>query len=121
MREHRRAVAFLSAQQVERVLSLPEGVRVVAIRDDFLRNGVLVLVQGGNLAPVPEDVTPPEMPARLADAGTGIASSATAYGSCLEITCTYLRCPWSRQWREPVSLAVLNDAVRRHVAEAHAS
>lgn len=118
MREHRRAVAFLSAQQVERVLSLPEGVRVVAIREDFLRNGVLVLVQGGNLAPVPEDVTPPEMPAHLADPGP--ASSATAYGSCLEITCTYLRCPWSRQWREPVSLDVLNDAVRQHVAEAHA-
>ncbi len=59
--ERRRALVLLDEQLIANILGLPEGVRVIGIRDDFARLGVMVMVEGDSLDPVPEGVEPPRL------------------------------------------------------------
>lgn len=124
MRERRRAVAFLSEQQIARMLALPEGLRVAGVRDDFVRNGVSVLVEGNALDPVPENVVPPDLLLAMLDS-SALAMRAEVSGwdrnegVNLMVTCP--ACPWT--WepdRYGITLAMAADAVQQHLIEAHA-
>jgi hypothetical protein len=55
----RRAIVQLSQQDLERLLQLPDGMTIVGVRDDWARFGVRVLIEGGFLDEVPEEVEPP--------------------------------------------------------------
>lgn len=124
MAERRRVLAFLSAQQIETMLALPEGARMVGVRDDFMRNGVLVMVEGDTYEPVPEAANPPELPALLLPAPDR-AMRAEVRGWGPDFTNVDVYCPegcaWERTWEDAVSLADVASAVSLHLAEAHAS
>jgi hypothetical protein len=125
--ERRRAVAFLGAEQVARMLALPPGVHVVAVGDDFLRNGVRVLVEGDALDLVPEDHEAPRLDARVRDAaaltdteilGALVSGFCVVDGPNVGVDCP--RCSWSRGWeRGRPTLGAVVDALRQHIAGAH--
>lgn len=55
----RRAVVRLTEQHIAHLLQLPEGMRVLGVRDDFLSLSVLVMVEGEQLAPVADNAALP--------------------------------------------------------------
>lgn len=57
--ERRRALILLSEDVIAHMLDFPEDLRVAGIRDDFMRNGILVMVEGESLEPVPANAQPP--------------------------------------------------------------
>lgn len=57
--ERRRALIFLGEDVIAHMLGFPEDLRVAGIRDDFMRNGILVMVEGESLEPVPVNAQPP--------------------------------------------------------------
>lgn len=124
----RRAIVFLGAQWIERMLALPEGMRVLAVRDDFLRDGVSVLVEGDMLDEQPEGVVLPDVPVALLDR-TELAMQAEVRavwspdGAELQVWCSVLPCRWSASASlgDAAYLAQLADVVKRHLDEAHAS
>ena len=121
-RRRRRALAFLSAQQIEAVLALPEGARVVGVRDHFTRNGVLVMVEGDMYEPVPEAANPPEIPARVRPAPDRALRAGVLGGgpdfSNVDVYCPE-GCAWSQEWSRETTLATIVAAVSLHLAEAH--
>lgn len=126
MRENRRAVAFLGQQHIERMLALPEGVRVLAVRDDFQRCGVSVLVEGDALEPVDEGCVLPDLPVGMSDPSV-LAMRAEVWGGegslgdIVGVDCPLVDCPWSEHWIESrPTLGMLADAVQQHIIEAHA-
>lgn len=58
---HRRAIIFLSEEDLKHILNLPEGCTVQGVRDDFHRNGVQILINGLSLEPVAVGAVPPTM------------------------------------------------------------
>ena len=56
-----RAVIFLGGQTLEGLLSLPDGMRVVAVSHDFARLGVLLGVESDALPSLPEGCVPEEL------------------------------------------------------------
>ena len=122
MVERRRVLAFLSAQQIECMLALPEGARVVGVRDDFTRNGVLVMVEGDMYEPVPEAANPPEIPALLLPApDRALRAEVRGWGpdwTSVDVYCPE-GCAWERTWEDAVSLADVAAAVSLHLTEAH--
>src|SRR5688572_718795 len=91
-------------QRIARMLALPDGVRAVAARDDFLRDGVAVLVEGDVLDEQPEAVVLPDLPLAMLDR-TELAMRATARAvwcdrasptADLEVHCPDEMCPWSK-------------------------
>lgn len=127
MREHRRAVAFLGQQQIERMLALPEGVRVLAARDDFQRCGVSVIVEGPSLDPQPEGCVLPYLPVEMSDPSVLAMRATVSADWCndgtaeLSIGCPVPSCQWSREWPgySRIMLALLADTVQQHIIEAH--
>ena len=61
MAERRRAVIPVPQRIFEELIQLPPGFTIVGVRDDWTRNGVLVLVEGEQLAPVPDEVETPRL------------------------------------------------------------
>jgi hypothetical protein len=61
MGERRRAIVLLSDEIIERILDLPDGLRIVAINADFRRMGVEVMVEGDRLDPVAPATMPPTL------------------------------------------------------------
>jgi hypothetical protein len=62
--ERRRAVLFLSEDMVRAMLKLPDDVRILGIKDDFLRMGVQVLFEGNRFPTCPEGMYPYEVQAK---------------------------------------------------------
>ncbi len=60
--ERRRAVVRITEQMITAMLDLPDGIRVVGVRDDFIAMGVLVMVEGDGLDPVPSGAVTPDLP-----------------------------------------------------------
>jgi hypothetical protein len=111
------------------MLALPEGVRVLAARDDFVRDGVAVLVEGDALDEVPELCTVPDLPLTMLDR-TELAMQATVTvsngcdcdTSTVRVYCPDDMCPWSRDLEHwAPTLALLADTVQQHLTEAHAA
>lgn len=126
MPERRRAVAFLGLGQIARILALPDGLRVVACRDDFLRDGVAVLIEGDALDPQPEAAELPRIPAKLLDR-TELAMRAEVSGwdrddgRNVMVSCP--DCAWTQEWGYGAPMPTLGQlagAVSQHSAEAHA-
>lgn len=57
--ERRIATVRLSQQTIARLLALPDGLRVIGVRDDFLNMSIMVMIEGEQLAPVAEAAAPP--------------------------------------------------------------
>lgn len=57
-RERRAAVMFLGEDVLARLLRLPAGWRIAGVRDDFLRNGVMLRLTGPTAPLVPEGGEP---------------------------------------------------------------
>lgn len=57
----RRAIVFIGAETMERMLSLPPGQRVVSVHADWLRDGCGFVVEGEGLEPVEEGIEPPRL------------------------------------------------------------
>ncbi len=96
--------------------------RPIGVQADFTRNGVLVMVEGESLEPVPEVCVPPEMPARLLSSSeSAMRAEVRGWGPDYTNVDVYCPdgCPWERTWEDAVSLAVIADAVQRHLEEAH--
>lgn len=123
--ERRRALAFLSEQQIAQVLALPEGARVIGVRDDFQRMGVLVMLEGDAYEPVSEACEPPRVPAVLL-APPDEALRASVSGFCVDFGCNVtVGCPagciWVHVWEGDIpSIGDVLDVVRRHLGEVHA-
>jgi hypothetical protein len=122
--ERRRAVAFLGADQVARMLALPPGMHVMAVGDDFLRNGVRVLVEGDALDLVPEGHEAPRLDARVRDAAlladTEIHGATVSGGSTWGgVVAGCPRCSWAQEWDGGATLGAVADALRQHIAGAH--
>jgi hypothetical protein len=126
--EHRRAVVHLGTQRIARLLALPEGLRVLAARDDFIRDGVAVLVEGDALELQPEACVLPDLPLAALDR-TELAMRAavtatwrdddTAEG--LTVHCPDDGCAWSRNLEHwAPALALIADVVQQHLTEQHA-
>lgn len=121
----RRAVVHLGMDRIARMLALPEGVRALAARDDFIRDGVAVLVEGEQLEDQPDAIVLPDLPLSVFDP-SALAMRATLSGYCVdngrnvEIDCPRSDCTWSREWTHDVSLALLADTVQQHLTEKHA-
>lgn len=128
MTGHRRAVILLGEQHIARMLALPEGMRVLAARDDFMRNGIAVLVEGDMLEEQPEHCVLPDVPVAMLDR-TELAMRAEVRavwspdGAELQVWCSVLPCRWSASASlgDAAYLAQLADIVKRHLDEAHAS
>lgn len=118
MTGRRRAVAFLSEHDVARMLALPEGLHVVAVGEDFLRNGIRVLVEGEALGVVDEGCEAPRLPVDRLDS-SALARQAGIIGRA-DVGCPTQRCPWVGVWEHTATLAKIADAVQQHLAEAHA-
>ena len=120
----RRAVAFLGADRIARMLALPDGLHVAAIDADFLRNGVRVLVEGESLAPTLEGVEAPRLEVSRLDR-TELAMHAEVRGwgpdnAEATVYCPTGRCLWERTWADrAVSLAAIADAVQQHLTLDH--
>jgi hypothetical protein len=115
----------LGTQRLARLLALPEGVRVLAARDDFIRDGVAVLVEGDALDEVPELCTVPDLPLAMLDRTELAMLATTTIGGdrdvpVLTVYCPEDMCPWSRDvehWAP--TIALLADAVQQHLTEVH--
>jgi hypothetical protein len=123
--ERRRAVAFLPYAGVARALALPEGMNVVAVQPDFLRDGFSVLVEGSTLDPVPENIEAPRIDvAQLDRSELAMRAEVRSWESegvtFIEVYCP-AGCPWEHAWEHERSLAQMADVVKRHLDEAHAS
>lgn len=57
--ERRLATVRLPEQAIAHMLALPEGLRVIGVRDDFLSMSIMVMIEGEQLAPVVEATVPP--------------------------------------------------------------
>lgn len=128
MSGNRRAVAFLSMQHVARMLALPDGLRAVACRDDFMRNGVAVLIEGDALDDQPDGIELPRLPVEASDP-SALARQATVRAEwCNDGTAELMvgcpagtGCPWIFDTRRyEVTLTLIIDAVQQHLTEAHA-
>jgi hypothetical protein len=123
--EHRRAVAFLSRQDVDAFLQLPDGVRAVAMRDDFLRDGVAVLVEGPSLDPVPEAVALPSLPRESYGFGKIMArqqrmmrAELRGWGpdyTNIDVQCPEQGCSWEHTWEDSVSITEIVRVVGDHL------
>lgn len=126
MSGNRRAVVFLGTQRIARMLALPEGLRVLAARDDFQRDGVAVLVEGDALEEQPQAVVLPDLPLALLDRTELAMRAAVVVGGDREAPAVAVHCPdemcgWSRDiehWAP--TLALLADVVQQHLTEQHA-
>lgn len=58
----RRAVVRLPLQTLEALIGLPEGMRAVGIREDFIPMGIAVLVESPDLEPVDVGAIYPDLP-----------------------------------------------------------
>jgi hypothetical protein len=123
--ERRQAVAFLGSDDVARMLALPEGVRVVAIRDDFVRDGVRVLVEGELFDSLEPGMEAPRWEVSRCDP-SALARTAPVCslwlqdGSALEVRCPVPPCSWSREWEhEYVTPDVIAEIVQQHLNEVH--
>lgn len=121
MRERRRAIGFLGASDIERLLDLPEGVHVVAVRDEFLRDGVSLLLEGDMFEPVPEDAVAPRYTAPLQ---RSLAAYTPVHGWGPDFTEIHAQCPagacgWERTWDDVVELVEIIRVVGEHLIEAH--
>lgn len=108
------------------MLALPEGLRVLAARDDFTRDGVAVLVEGDALDEQPDNIVLPDLPLAMLDR-TELAMRATVLvggdreAPAITVYCPDDMCPWSRDlghWAP--TLALLADTVQQHLTETHA-
>ncbi len=119
----RRAIAFLGHAQIARMLALPDGLRAIACRDDFLRDGVAVLVEGDALDDQPDGVELPRLPVDMLDV-SALARQATVHGwgvdgeESTEVRCP-AGCPWTGDADGVVTLAWLADKVQQHLTEVH--
>jgi hypothetical protein len=61
--ERRIAIVRLDERILHAILELPEGVRIVGLRDDFLTNSVLLRLEGDALPvePTPPGAYPPDL------------------------------------------------------------
>lgn len=123
----RRAIAFLGMPQIARMLALPEGLRAIPCRDDFLRDGVAVLIEGDALDDQPDGVELPRLPVEMADP-SALARQAPMRGvwlqdsATLEVGCPVPPCQWSKDWEyEVVTPALVADTVQQHLTEKHAA
>ena len=57
----RYAIVHLSRQELEQLLQLPAGLRIVGVRDDWARIGVRIMVEGEALEPVDKRMEPPTL------------------------------------------------------------
>lgn len=121
----RRAVVHLGMDQIARMLALPEGVRAIAARDDFIRNGVAVLVEGEQLEDQPDAIVLPDLPLSVLDPSALAMRAriegwgATGSGGDVDVWCP-LDCPWKRTFDCVTTLAQVAGAVQQHITEAHA-
>lgn len=67
----RRAHILLTEEMIARFFKFPEGVSVAGIRDNFLCNGVDILVEGEMFDEVAEGTMPPRVQANLSVNSTG--------------------------------------------------
>lgn len=124
MNGNRRAVAFLGLDHIARMLALPDGLRVIACRDDFMRDGVAVLIEGDALDEAEPGAELPRLPVELVDRSKlAMAAEVRSWESegvtFIETYCP-AGCPWERTWEHSLSLAQLADTVQLHLDEAHA-
>lgn len=122
---NRRAIAFLGADHIARLLALPEGLHVVACRDDFMRNGVAVLIEGDALDEQEPGVELPRLPVEMSDP-SALARQATVIATWrndqtagFEVLCP-VWCGWEQTYGHSVTLALLADAVQQHLNDKHA-
>lgn len=116
----------LGTQRLARMLALPEGVRVLAARDDFIRDGVAVLVEGDALDEQDPAYVLPDLPLAMLDRTELAMRAAVTVGGDREtpavtVYCPDDMCPWSRDiehWAP--TLALLADTVQQHLTEKHA-
>jgi hypothetical protein len=116
-------VAFLGADTVARLLGLPEGVHVIGIREDWLRNGIMVGLESESFDPVPENAEPPNYTGGIiTDPRRAQRAEARGWGpdySDIDVQCPERDCAWERKWEDAVSLAEITRVVGEHLAEAH--
>lgn len=122
MNERRRAIGFLGARDIARLLNLPDDVHVVGVRDDFIRDGVLVMLESESFDPVPVECEPPRyVPPLLADLRHTQAAMQGGGPDYTDLTawCPAEGCPWDHEWNDTVALGEVVRVVGEHLAEAH--
>jgi hypothetical protein len=116
------AIAFLGANQVAALLGLPEGIRVVGIRDDFQRDGVLVMLEGDSLELTPPECVPPNYTGSMFT-GSLMRMSTELRGWGPDFTDITAQCPlpcsWEHTWGDSVTMAEIARVVGEHLAEQH--
>jgi len=65
MPKHNRALLVLDEEALHMILHLPDGVRIVGVRDDFMHNGVMVMLEGDYFPTTAEGTEPWRVPTRL--------------------------------------------------------